>query len=393
MVFFHHCAPRSTDGQPSCLWFPIKLFSWGWVGVDLFFVLSGFLITFLLINESTLTGTISISKFYMRRILRIWPLYFAVLLGVALYPLCLHHWNSAYRHFLECVIVPFFLFLGNFAVMWHTADLITFANSWGLSWALYVALIEPFWSLCIEEQFYLFWPSVLKCVKGAKRLFLIATAIGVFSLIVRFALVTIAIKNHFGTAVYYLNTISHFDALMVGAGLAIAEYSFPGWFRSFVDGVRGRVLTIILSVTMLSIVLFCPSIFEENISIVPIMSIIAICFGLLLLLTMNWQPMKSLFSLPLFTSIGKVSYAMYVFHFACIGISQTFTPQYVNNPALTWICLAVTAFAVSYVTALASWHLIELRVLKLRSRFRPSFETHVREESLKKREEDLAAAV
>ena len=346
LVFLHHCSPRTPIGYPPLFWAPIKVFSWGWVGVDLFFVLSGFLISYLLIQEKTNFGNVSLWRFYVRRALRIWPLYFTVLLCTAVYPLTLHHWNSSYRHFIEDIILPFFFFFGNFAAMFHTSELINFATRWGLSWALYVALIEPFWSVCIEEQFYLFWPSIVNHMKSPRRFCMVIGTIFTLSVVCRWYLVCYAQQHYLDCSFYYLNTLSHFDSIMVGAGLAVAEHHHPGWFKKFTAGSRGWLLTLATASIIFAIMMLCPTIFDRSISIVPIMTVLAVCFGLLLLLTMHWEPLKSLFSMRLFTAIGKISFGIYVCHFGCITLAQKFTPFFADNWPLTWLCLATTAFCV-----------------------------------------------
>lgn len=369
LVFLHHCTPRTTEGQPAYLWAPIKIFSWGWVGVDLFFVLSGFLITYLLLQERASFQSISIWRFYARRAIRIWPLYFSVLIGVSVYPLFLHHWNSSYRSFLETIIIPFFLFYGNYAVMNHTGDLLNFTKHWGLSWALYIALIEPFWSLCVEEQFYLVWPTVLNLVRNKTILWLTMFCVFCSAVVARYFLVQTAIAHNFDASFYYINTVSHIDALMIGAGLAAAEYANPYWFKRYSSGIWGGLIASGTIGVLLALMFFSPSIFDRDISISWIMSLFSACFGVMILLTINWAPFKNFFSIKPFTSVGRVSYGMYVCHFACIGWAQSFSPFFADNSVATWICLVVTAYTMSYGLALLSWTCLESKLLKLRKHF------------------------
>ncbi len=120
-------------------------------GVTMFFTLSGFLITYLLFKELEKTGTVSIRKFYLRRVFRIWPLYYFYL-------------------FLILAIIgyvaigqKFFLFL---AIM---PNLIHAFNAYGVfvggGSAIAASLLGHYWSLGVEEQFYSFWPWVIKKVK------------------------------------------------------------------------------------------------------------------------------------------------------------------------------------------------------------------------------------
>jgi peptidoglycan/LPS O-acetylase OafA/YrhL len=123
----------------------------GWLGVVIFFALSGFLITHLLLEERTRTGQISLANFYMRRSLRIWPLYFAVLGVYAfVFPLLDQGtFNSIYGSEDNSLIVyPFFL-----------QNYLVDNSNQGLG-------LDILWSLAVEEHFYLFWPLLLVALRG-----------------------------------------------------------------------------------------------------------------------------------------------------------------------------------------------------------------------------------
>jgi peptidoglycan/LPS O-acetylase OafA/YrhL len=133
-VVWHHCLDRATG------------FFTRSVGVTTFFVISGFLITRLLLKERRLTGTISVRRFWLRRSLRIMPLYYAVLATyVALVPLVEGTSPAAAR---------FWDSLPHYA---------TFTTNWFVTWAQGERVIFYFaWSLAVQEQFYLAWPLVLR---------------------------------------------------------------------------------------------------------------------------------------------------------------------------------------------------------------------------------------
>src|SRR5277367_4249470 len=113
-VLFHH-----SGVYPQVSKWLAKACDWGWAGVELFFALSGFLITYLLLKEKERFHSIAIGNFYMRRVLRIWPLYFLLLTGLALWPLTLQHWDQMpmYWTYIRKIIVPFFLFSGNYSII------------------------------------------------------------------------------------------------------------------------------------------------------------------------------------------------------------------------------------------------------------------------------------
>ena len=115
-------------------------------GVTLFFVISGFLITYLLMQELSKTKTIDIPKFYVRRILRIWPIYYLyifVVIGVLF-------WVGNESDILNYTLLYYVFFAAN----------IPFLSAAG------IALIVHYWSIGVEEQFYLFWPWLVKLSKN-----------------------------------------------------------------------------------------------------------------------------------------------------------------------------------------------------------------------------------
>ena len=114
--------------------------SWG---VDLFFALSSFLITTILLRERQQVGDVDVASFYLRRVLRIWPLYFTLLLVV----LPLVRPVSPADGMSGKYLVAFLLFVGNWACVW---------------WGYPPAIAGQLWSVSIEEQFYLSWPWVLR---------------------------------------------------------------------------------------------------------------------------------------------------------------------------------------------------------------------------------------
>ena len=121
----------------------------GDLGVNFFFVLSGFLITYLLLCERQATGRIAIGPFYVRRILRIWPLYFVVLLlGFGVLPIVRAHFGE--HEFHETAHPAYFwLFLANFNNLYYGCQTPT---------------LTVLWSVCVEEQFYLVWPLLVAAV-------------------------------------------------------------------------------------------------------------------------------------------------------------------------------------------------------------------------------------
>lgn len=160
MVVFHHIEQfkqlyrlPSTFGQDSPFYLMGKL------GVVLFFVLSGFLITFLLLKEEQVTSQINIRNFYIRRILKIWPLYFLIfIIGLYVLPgipaLAIDHYDA--HQVQENLLIKTLLFV------FFLPNLMMVAASNGDG---FIPGANQLWSIGTEEQFYLFWPVIFKKIK------------------------------------------------------------------------------------------------------------------------------------------------------------------------------------------------------------------------------------
>ncbi len=137
-VIWHHAGFRLEN---------VVLFDSGRYGVHLFFAISGFLITTLILRERELTGNVSLRRFYMRRTLRIFPLYYVVMLLYIVLVAIIEGSSSQGREFFHNL--PYYLtYTGNWYVVYDGNVIFFFA-----------------WSLATEEQFYLFWPSIEKFLK------------------------------------------------------------------------------------------------------------------------------------------------------------------------------------------------------------------------------------
>jgi peptidoglycan/LPS O-acetylase OafA/YrhL len=149
---------------------PYQLTRAGHLGVNFFFVLSGFLITYLLLTEKTVNGRVAIGPFYMRRVLRIWPLYFAVVLfGFVIIPMLRARFGV---HDLPETAHPayFLLFLANFN---------------GIYYGCQTPTLTVLWSVAVEEQFYLVWPLLIALVPIRKMGWLLGGVL-VASLVFRY---------------------------------------------------------------------------------------------------------------------------------------------------------------------------------------------------------------
>lgn len=185
LVFVSHYFYFWRDKDELTRWF-----TQGDVGVHIFFVLSGFLITSLLLIEKQKTGSINLKNFYWRRVLRIWPLYFLIVfIGVVLAIL-----QSQWAH---VHLLSLFTFTSNFALMWDD------------DFYLPLAIL---WSISLEEQFYLVWAPMVMYIKEnyLKVILFVATAISIWF-------------KFYGTNLWQVadyHTLSNISYLAVGCLLA-----------------------------------------------------------------------------------------------------------------------------------------------------------------------------
>jgi peptidoglycan/LPS O-acetylase OafA/YrhL len=182
----------------------------GGYGVQLFFILSGYLITALLLREEARYGRIALRAFWIRRILRIWPLYYlVVVIGFFLLPgLEGQLWTTGYRETLRIHLLPFLAFLGNWSMAW-----IRPAADW----------LSVLWSVCVEEQFYLIVPLFIALIAPRfRRPIVVGLIVG--SIAVRW---WCALRYQSQLKIVF-NTFAQFDTLLSGVLLALVM----GWDRN-----------------------------------------------------------------------------------------------------------------------------------------------------------------
>ena len=310
-----------------------------WMGVDLFFVLSGYLITKILLRlkeqSQQATGSSYWAAFYLRRAQRILPAYLIFLVCMELIGV---HWLRT-RYWYS-------LFAANIGAAFHK---------------LGSQMLDPLWSLAVEEQFYLLWPcAVLFC--SAKRLRWIALAIICASPVLR-ACATPFFRDHFPI---YCLTIFRGDVLAVGAWIAIAEHENSG----FVHARRHTAALVAVAVAGAFATL---SIFPEfrtgaNSMLFNGMaySLSAIFFGGVVVysLAISSGPTHTLLTFRPLGYLGRISYTFYLWHVAVVILLESYLQSYWLRPA--------AAFAATFVIAAFSWKYIESPVLNWRRNPNPA---------------------
>ena len=332
-------------------------FAWlanaGWVGVQLFFVLSGFLITRNLLDSRGSDNYYS--AFFGRRILRIFPLYFLVLI-----------------FFL--VLLPAVVSLGPNILGSYSNQiwLWLFLSNWAAPYGHEVYWFPHFWSLAVEEQFYFIWPAVI-ALTPTRRLVAVCTALIVAALVFRIVMLGMGVPPE----AIYMFTVCRMDALACGALVAILA-GMP----AFMALVRRHATALLVAavVVMMAGVPLTESYSDLNRgSLTEGQSMLALGMAAVVLAmaagSRNFIPgaLDAVLRLAPLRSVGKVSYAMYIFH---LPIATGLIAPYVL-PSLKKlgdgfpVWYGLVNMVCSYLLALASWHLFEKYFLRAKRFFIP----------------------
>jgi peptidoglycan/LPS O-acetylase OafA/YrhL len=307
----------------------------GAAGVDLFFALSAFLITSLLLREREETGDISLKHFYLRRILRIWPLYFLVI-GLGL---VLSH-TMANQHLQWYYVAGYLLFAGNWVhAVFGRPESIAF----------------PLWTVSIEEQFYLIWPLLVKRLER-RGLIVAGSVIFLLATVCRVGFVLAGVS---GGYIYYGST-ARCDSIALGILIALFADRLPELTRTArLLLVSGGLVGWIAASAWLTDQPGPISIRE-----VPGRLIIALAAGAMLygclysrskLLTGAWA-----------VQLGKVSYGLYLLHLTGLLLAKS-----VLHPISGTALLATKAvgFVLTLLLAFASYRWVESPFLRMKDRF------------------------
>lgn len=359
VVLFHHTLMRQSTLFDRVY---VNLARLGWSGVDLFFVLSGFLITGILYDAKGKTHYYR--NFYVRRTLRIFPLYYAfIFFTLAVSP---RLWpdtdlaamgRAAMRNTSEAW---YWLYLSN----------VLFARDEGFGHPN----LAVTWSLAIEEQFYLVWPVVVALLG---RRSLMWTCVGLMA--TALALRTALVMGGADLTVPYVLPFCRMDALAAGGFVALALRDDHEVAR-LVTWARRLAAAALLTVFGIWYV-------EDPLNngnwTEPIMqtagyTILALFFGSLVALTATSREGSALsrvFSAPLLRTFGKYSYALYLFHVPVRRwVRDSYFPvaafqTWLGSPLPGQLLFYVVATAPAFLLAWASWHLYEKQVLKLKRFF------------------------
>ena len=322
---------------------PVKLL--GHLGVILFFVLSGFLITYLLLAEKKVSGGISVKEFYIRRVLRIWPLYFfLVLMALFLFPQISFldipgddvgdgNWL---KYFLYLIILP------NIAVKMFSA----------------VPYIGQTWSIGVEEQFYLIWPWL---VKKSKHILSILISVIVVYLVILFGLEMLAkskpelIGWKIAAEVWHVSSI---DCMAIGGIFAWLHFHQKEQILRNIRNDFMEIFSVLAAMGMIVMGIRFPVLHHE---------IYAVLFGVIILNLATRD--KSIIRLehPVPDYLGKISYGVYMYHVLCIVIAFKVLKGYTGE-VNSWLLYALS-IGLTVLVSGASYEWLEHPFIRMKARF------------------------
>jgi peptidoglycan/LPS O-acetylase OafA/YrhL len=316
----------------------------GEFGVCIFFFLSSYLITELLLREKQDIHTILVPAFYTRRILRIWPLYFAMIAFGCLYGM--------------------FSPENRVSLAWGISLVLLFTNVYAVGHGYPPGFLFPLWSIALEEQFYLFWPWVVKYLTPGGLL-------GTACLLLAASYLTLALllgqQRTLDPAVW-VNSLVQFQFFALGIMTAI--------------GLRGRVPQLakplrwglffagLLCMRAAQAAVFAndPSLAHDFVHLAPrwvmaLLGCLCLFFSLLPLTAGRVQK-------P-FIYLGKISYGLYVYHVLWLGAARHLTRRFDGNlsPGASQLCTMALALPASLVTAMLSYRYLESPFLRFKKRY------------------------
>ena len=307
-VLWHHAPVWTAMADPG------TLLQRGFLGVDFFFVLSGFLITTLLLREEARTGRFSLRGFYWRRILRIVPVYFFAVTLVVVYTVML---KGETRY---APLVPwYYLFLSNFL----TAD---------------IPMLAPTWSLAVEEQYYMLWPLLLLVLPRRWILpaLVLLVAVNVAGILGAFR--TVGIHPVEAGVLRFALPNATYAPILIGSGIAILLHD-PRGFAALWRVLSARAAPLVVAAALLAVIATTP----PDVRGWPNLGIHLLMAASLVTLVVREDHMAApLLGWRPLARVGEISYGIYLYHLMALAVVTKLLPG-APAPAVLVLYAALSA--------------------------------------------------
>jgi peptidoglycan/LPS O-acetylase OafA/YrhL len=329
----------------------------GWFAMDVFFVMSGFLITGILLDSKDRPHFFK--NFYIRRFLRIFPIYYATLFAVfVVLPRLKVVDPSAVREMLD-------------VQKWYWTYLTNFLVATTQSTNSLVDYTRHLWSLAVEEQYYLIWPLVVYCC-SRRRLIQCCLALIAGALVFR----CIGVAVGMSPRALYMLTFARMDSLALGSLLAVLVRE-PGWLDKFVRWAWPVVRTVAALGVLVILATGELSAYRPAMQSIGYTVVAFGGAGLVIIAATSGPETRAgrFFQHPVFINLGVVSYATYVTHTFVYLVIQREVPILSRLPLVAgygWpasVAHMLVLMAAALSVGFLSWHLFEKHVLKLKDYF------------------------
>jgi len=325
----------------------VTLHEYGWMGVDLFLCLSAYLFAKLLYIEFQEKGELNIRYFYLRRLLRIWPLYFFFLGIMLLYSALINRWQP---HAL----------IRSLGMFTFTDNLLT------LAYGSYNNILHAnhLWTISYEEQFYLVIPWALRLLYRF-RTTTVACSLGVF-LLLGMCIRAIFIYYKVGHPAIWVFPLTHFESILGGFVVGL------GVFDRYLDKISSWIY-LIAGLIALWFVTTLPNLqyIQWNLMYTYLLVGVGVSFLLLAAVRGGLGQISTLLKNPTLRYLGKISYGLYVYHIVGRALALNITRVFVSTDRIIVypIVLLLTTLMVTVVISTLSYEILEKTFLKIKERF------------------------
>lgn len=348
-VFLAHCfftTSAKISGSAEFHFVSVSLKA-GFLGLDYFFVLSAFLLTWLALEEWKKTGSFHPGLFLIRRGIRLWPLYFLLLFVV-------YGAHALLQNQIDLEALPplkvFLLFISNLYIVEHGQN--------------FLFLLVFFWSIAVEEQFYLFWAFVLRFLR--KHLVRISLLMMVGSIVFR----AVYLNSNDHLAFHTLSMLGNFGTGALAATLAFRSSKFRALFENM-----SRMNALLFYLLLLLLLIYYFDWFDAGWPVVIEKQVFSIFFAVFILeQSFSKKPLIPMGSFPQLSYLGQLSLGLYCYHGLVLtvlvptlknwGLAETPFQVFVLNPTLI--------FLLTLLLAVGSYEVLEKKIHGLRRYFYPA---------------------
>ncbi|WP_395044761.1 acyltransferase family protein [Flavobacterium sp.] len=319
----------------------------GKFGVILFFVLSGYLITYLLLMEQNKNGNISLKQFYIRRILRIWPLYFIIIiLAFFITPeINFLKIDGLTEHIHENFLIKIFLY-------------VFFLPNLALALFPIIPFISQLWSVGYEEQFYIIWPILIKKIKNKQLIFLtVILFFIILKILTYFVFKDFLIQMNYFKNVDFFFKMPSINCMAIGAWFAYLLHR-KSYLLNFIFDKRTQFLNYLLLsffvIFGINIPFFNSEFYSLSIAI------------MLINLSANTNTILNLENRA-FNFLGKISYGLYMFHpLMIVIVLKSFNHLNIKNIFLE----NITSLLLTIIISFFSYNFVEKRFILMKEKFK-----------------------